>query len=298
MFVAVAAPSFASVTLPVESSSARPLTAHALLTPGANIACMVTRRISPAAGPAASHRPRTSRRTQPVCGVQFCHAGHWRRGWAGAALLSAVAPCAHAPCAHADPVPDTVSAPKAINLGSTSFFDGFGRTTEGWTLLEYGRFENLTRITTSQGSSNPLFKGTDIRVFVVQTQICYTSDWHPFGGDAVGISAMLPLAGFTSRFDQDSPVKLTNNGFGVGDLNIGPFYQSKYVMDAGKPVFAWRTQLSIIAPIGSVNDEKNINQGSGFWSINPYLAFTWLPLPKLEFSSRINYMYNFQTSAI
>jgi len=200
--------------------------------------------------------------------------------------------------AQAASLPNTVSPPKGINLGSTSFFDGFGRTVEGWTLLQYGRYENLTRITDYQGNNNPVFKGPTIQVFVAQTQLSYTSPWHPFGGDGVGVSALLPLADFTTHFDQASPVKLTNNGFGVGDLNIGPFYQSAYVMDAGRPVFAWRAQFSVIAPTGSVNEQRNINQGSGFWAIDPYVALTWVPLPRLEFSSRINYQYNFQTSTI
>jgi hypothetical protein len=210
-----------------------------------------------------------------------------------AALLWAVAPQARA-----DSLPDIVSPPKGINLGSTSFFDGFGRTTEGLTLLQYGRFENLTRITNYEGNSNPLFIGTDIKVFVTQTQLSYTSNWHPFGGDGVGVSAMLPLAAFSSHFDENSPVKLTNNGVGFGDLCIGPFYQSRYVIVDGRPVFAWRMQLSIIAPTGSVNEQRNINQGSGFWAINPFVALTWVPLPQIEFSSRINYQYNFQTSTI
>jgi len=213
--------------------------------------------------------------------------------WLTAALLAA-APLQ----AQAASLPNTVSPPKGINLGSTSFFDGFGRTTEGWTWLQYGRYEDLTRITNAQGHSNPLFKGTDIQAFVTQTQISYTSNWHPFGGDGVGVSALLPIADFSSHFDQNSPVKLTNNGFGVGDLNIGPFYQSKYYMEEGRPVFAWRTQLSVIAPTGSVNEHYNINQGSGFWAINPFVAVTWVPLPRIEFSTRINYQYNFQTTTI
>ncbi len=214
--------------------------------------------------------------------------------WAATALLSIVAPQAQA-----GSMPDTISPPKGINLGSTSFFDGFGRTTEGWTLLQYGRYEDLTSINNYQGNANPLFKGTHIQVFVAQTQISYTSNWHPFGGDGVGVSALLPFADFSSRFDQNSPVKLSNNGFGVGDLNVGPFYQSAYILDAaGRPVFAWRAQLSVVAPTGNVNGQKNLNQGSGAWAINPFVALTWVPLPRVEFSSRINYQYNTQTSTI
>jgi len=220
-------------------------------------------------------------------------APRWLRAavWVGAALLAVVAPQARA-----ESMPDTISPPKGINLGSTSFFDGFGRTVEGWTLLEYNRYEDLTRITDYDGKSSPLFKGTDIQVFVVQTQVSYTSNWHPFGGDGVGVSALLPVADFSSHFDQNSPVKLSNNGFGVGDLNIGPFYQSAYVMDGARPVFAWRAQLSVVAPTGNVDGQRNINQGSGAWAINPFIAITWVVLPQLELSTRINYQYNTQTS--
>ncbi len=195
-------------------------------------------------------------------------------------------------------LPETVGPPKGINLGSTSFFDGFGRTTEGWTWLQYGRYESLDRITGYQGNNSPLFKGTDIQVFVEQTQISWTSPWHPFGGDGAGISALLPMAAFSTHFASNSPVRLSNNDFGVGDLNIGPFYQSRYIMDGDRPVFAWRAQLSVVAPTGSVNTARNINQGSGFWQINPYVALTWVPLPDLEFSGRLNYQYNAQTSTI
>jgi len=193
-------------------------------------------------------------------------------------------------------LPDTVSPPKAINLGSTSFFDGFGRTDEGITWLQYARFEDLTRITDYQGNNNPLFKQPTIRAYVTQTQLSYISDWHPFGGDGVGVSALLPIAAFTTHFGDNSPVKLTDNASGIGDLNIGPVYQSRYYMEEGRPVFAWRTQWSVIAPIGTHNQQDNVNQGSGFWSFNPYVAVTWLPAPKIEISGRINYLYNVQTS--
>jgi hypothetical protein len=198
----------------------------------------------------------------------------------------------------AQALPVTVSAPKGINLGSTSFFDGMGRTTEGWTVLQYGRIEHLTRITDDDGNARANFKGTDIHVYLAQTQLAYTSPWHPLGGDGVGISALLPVAGFRTNFQPDSPAKLTHNAFGAGDLNIGPFYQSKFYQDAGRTVFAWRAQLSVYAPTGSVDTRVNINQGSGFWALNPFIAFTWLAAPRLELSGRINYQYNFSTTTI
>jgi hypothetical protein len=194
-------------------------------------------------------------------------------------------------------MPDTISPPKGGNYGSTSFFDGFGRTTEGFTLLQYGRYEDLNSINDAQGQPSPLFDGTHITVYVSLTQLSYTSDWHPFGGDAVGFSAALPLIDAQSSFAAMSPVKLTNNGFGVGDLVWGPTYQSRMYMRDGAAFFAWRAQLIICSPTGEVNEDHGINQGSGYWAVNPYVTFTVLPLPKVEISNRVNYQYNLQSSA-
>jgi hypothetical protein len=124
-------------------------------------------------------------------------------------------------------LPDTVAPPKAINLGSTSFFDGFSRTTEGWSWLQYARYEDLNRITDYQGHNSPYFQGTHIQVLAALTQFSYASDWHPFGGDGVGFSAAIPLIDFNTRFAVSSPVRLASNGFGIGDLVWGPIYQSR-----------------------------------------------------------------------
>lgn len=193
-------------------------------------------------------------------------------------------------------LPDTIDAPKGLNLGSTSFFDGFGRTSEGWTLLEYGRYESLRSIDDAAGDRSPYFLGTRITVYVALTQISYTSDWHPMGGDAVGFSAALPVIDFKSSFAPQSPVSLGNNGVNIGDLVWGPTYQSRMYESDGHPYFAWRAQLIVASPTGAVNETKNINQGSGFWAVNPYVTFTILPATRIEISNRLNYQYNLPSS--
>jgi hypothetical protein len=203
----------------------------------------------------------------------------------GAALLLAGT-------AHAQSVPDTISPPKALNLGSTSFFDGYGRTDEGFSLLEYGRYEDLNRITDVNGHDSPYFKGTSIQVFSELTQVVYTSGWHPFGGDAVGISAQVPLIKLSSSFAGDSPVKLNSNTFGIGDLVWGPSYQSRVYQRAGRPVLSFRLALMIMSPTGSFNRQDSINQSAGYWAINPYVAITYLPTQRLELTTRLNYQYN------
>jgi hypothetical protein len=193
-------------------------------------------------------------------------------------------------------LPDTIAPPKALNLGSTSYFDGFGRTTEGWTWLQYGRFEAIDRITDATGGNAPYFKGTSIPVFSALTQICYTSAWQPFGGDAVGFSVAAPLVSLNSHFAADSPVKLNNNGFGIGDAVWGPTYQSKVYTQDGRPVFSWRFQLIIMSPTGDFNKHDSINQGAGYWGINPYIAATVLPRDTVELSTRFNYQYNLRSA--
>jgi len=201
-----------------------------------------------------------------------------------------------APALAAAGVPDTIGVPKGGNYGSTSFFDGFGRTDEGLTLLEYGRYEDLNRINDYQGNPSPLFDGTHIAVYVSLTQLSYMSNWHPFGGDDVGFSAAIPLIDCTSGFAQNSPVKLTNDGFGIGDLVWGPIYQSKIFVRDGGAYFAWRAQLIILSPTGKADETRNINQGSGYWAVNPYVTFTYLPVARVEVSNRFNYQYNLQSS--
>jgi hypothetical protein len=56
--------------------------------------------------------------------------------------------------------------------------------------------------------------------------------------------------------------------------------------------------LCVTAPTGNLDRQVNINQGSGFWALNPLVAFTWLPLPNVEISGRLNYQYNFATSRL
>lgn len=193
--------------------------------------------------------------------------------------------------------PKTISPPGGLNLGSTSFFDGFGRESEGWSILQYERFEDLNTITGPTGQPVPYFKGTRIEVGVALTQLAYTTDWRPFGGH-FAFSAALPVVDFVrSSFSSDSPVKLANNGLGIGDLVWGPIYQSKVYTKRGRPSFVWRAQLIILSPTGEVNRTKDMNQGAGYWGINPYVAFSYLPTSKIEISNRLNYQYNFVSNA-
>jgi len=189
-----------------------------------------------------------------------------------------------------------------INLGSTSFFDGFGRNEEGFTYLAYLQYATSRSLKQDTGKDSPYFVHPKIDVFVMVNQLAYTLPEKLFNDTAhLGINFILPVVAFNTKFDAPSAtspvaVQLDDNNVGVGDLTFGPFMQFRPMISSGRPVFSQRVEFDVIAPIGKFNPNKDINQSSNFTSLNPYWAGTVLPLPHLELSARLNFLYNFATS--
>lgn len=209
---------------------------------------------------------------------------------------SAIGLAVSAAGASAASLPDTITTPKGLNLGSTSFFDGFGRQTPGFSFIEYDRYENVNEIDGPTGEPNPLFKDTQIRVYVALSQLIYTSP-YTFAGGHFAFSAALPVVDYAkSTFAPSSIVKLANNGTNIGDLVWGPIWQSPVYMKDGHPYFVWRVQFIISSPTGALNPKVSINQGVGYWALAPHIAASFTPTKKLEFSTRLNYQYNMQGS--
>ena len=197
--------------------------------------------------------------------------------------------------------------PAGINLGGTSFLDGFGRNEGGFTYiayLQYGRARRINGCNTlsnancDQGMPQPFFNDPSIDAFVWLNQLAYTVPNDLFGGAAhVGINFILPIIAFNTSFAPGPPypgVRLTDNGIGIGDLTFGPFIQFAPVMAGNRPVFSARFEADMIAPIGKYDPGIDINQGTNFASFVPNLAMTVMPLPHLEISARLNYLYNFK----
>ena len=189
-------------------------------------------------------------------------------------------------------VPDLVTEP-AVNLGNTSYYDGFGKFDGGWVIIDYARWQHLTSISDSKGNAVSALHNPDIEALSDVIQPVWVSPWHPFGA-GVGMTALLPLVDLSSSFTQPG-ANLRANGFALGDLPWGPFYQARPTTLFGH-VFSYRLEFDIISPTGGFDRTKDIDQSSRFWSINPYIAMTYLPAPGVELSTRIYYLYNFATS--
>jgi hypothetical protein len=187
--------------------------------------------------------------------------------------------------------------PAGLNLGSTSFFDGFGRNEEGFTYLVYAQYAAARSIMGNDGKALPFFTEPKIDAFVLVNQLAYTLPEKLFEDRAhLGVNFIVPFVAFGTSFIVRPPgvVALTHTGPGLGDLTFGPFMQFRPVMAGGRPVFSQRVEIDVIAPTGKYDPYKDISQGSGFTSLNPSWAATVLPLPHLEISARLNYLYNFK----
>jgi hypothetical protein len=202
--------------------------------------------------------------------------------------------------------------PAGINLGGTSFFDGFGRDSGGFTAIDYLVWTNSDRIngkepvpnteqTAKQASQrSPYFINPRFDIITHLRQIIYTLPYKIFNVAYAGVDFIVPFVGFMTSFEEKTAStagvgsKLTHNGIGIGDLTFGPMLQFRPVIVDGRPLFSNRIELDFIAPTGDYNPYKDLNQGANFTSFNPYWAGTIVPVPFIELSVRVNYLYNFK----
>jgi hypothetical protein len=143
--------------------------------------------------------------------------------------------------------------PAGINLGATSFYDGFGRNEEGFTYLVYAQYawsrqingddgNALTVCNAPQGCGGssgiaaiPVFKNPKLDVYVLVNQLAYTLPNKLFNDSAhLGINFILPFIVFDTNFDhtltaadvgKTLATEVRDNGAGFGDLSFGPFMQ-------------------------------------------------------------------------
>jgi hypothetical protein len=188
--------------------------------------------------------------------------------------------------------------PAGIDLGLTSFFDGFGKNEPGFVYLTYAFYQVGHQINDNSGNAQTIFGNPKINDFVWINQLALVSPETLFWGAAhVGLNVVwATIIAFDTDFSSASPApgfQLKDNGVGTGDLTTGMFLQFKPMFVGGRPVISHRVEFDVIAPIGSYDPLKDINQSSNFVSLAPYWAVTVLPVHRLEISARVTYLHNF-----
>lgn len=203
---------------------------------------------------------------------------------AGLALLPLLA-------GHALAQSPAVSQPGGLNLGVTSFYDGFSGP-PGWAWQSTVRYSSANKIVDSKGNASNVFTKPKIDSTVILNQLSYAMPTS-FGGWRPGFMVILPVVALRSSFGPGP--SLQDGGTGAGDMTVEASLQSEPVLNAGgAPLFVQRFTAAAMLPTGRYNENVDINQGSGYASFNPYWAATLFPAPRWEVSWRLHYLYNFK----
>ncbi len=188
------------------------------------------------------------------------------------------------------------------NLGLTNAMDG-AIPGPGLYAMSYGQFYFGNNIEVNGDIPEPLssiLHDTEITSLAALWQIAYISKLKLFGA-YLGWNIVIPVVvinseGPINNFIQTIPghpsdfTQIENTG-GIGDIITGPVIQWSNKKLFGKPFFH-RIELDVIVPSGKYSDNYLINPGSNIVTINPYYAFTWFPMKKIDFSMRIHYAWN------
>ena len=183
--------------------------------------------------------------------------------------------------------------PSGLNLGATSFFDGFGATQPGLTYIANLRYSRVNSFVDNSGNDVPNLKNPEVDVLTLVNQLAYTTGQSFFNNAAhLGFTGLIPFLHInTSESPGSQPALTSDDGF--GDVTVGAYLQFNPVIRGHRPIYSQRFELDVIAPTGRYSSSTLINPSSNFWSLNPYWAATWLPTPRTEVSWRLHYLYNF-----
>jgi hypothetical protein len=140
-------------------------------------------------------------------------------------LLVVMAPClalrAQIP---ASSIPALVQAPHGINLGNTSFFDGFSTLKPGVAVLNYFQYSHETSLTNSYGANSNTFDHPVLNSTNDIVQISWASPLS-LRGNRAGIDFILPVVGLSTSYGPNGGA-FDNNGTQLGDITAGPFVQA------------------------------------------------------------------------
>lgn len=176
----------------------------------------------------------------------------------------------------------------ALNLGFTSFLDGAPPAGPGFYFQEYVEYWNGDELKNAGGDNTGLMD--DLDAWVSLNQLLYQSDQPVLLGGKWGVDFILPIVSL--EVDEGPASPLNANHQGIGDILIGPYLQWDPIMGANGPIMLNRVEFQNLIPTGKYDDDHILNQGSNFYSLDPYWAATVFMGPKAEVSWRLHYLWN------
>jgi hypothetical protein len=168
----------------------------------------------------------------------------------------------------------------AVNLGDTSFEDGFG--VPGWLVQEFPDIYVANELRDDNGNEVPGSNG--LSTYTTTTHVAYVSTNRVLGG-WLALEGLETLADVALKIDGT-----TSRANGFADLEFGPGLQWA-PKKIGAGVFVHRLMFDLSVPTGSYSDKQPVNIGNHFVVLNPYYAATY-EISKIEFSARFHYLWN------
>ena len=180
------------------------------------------------------------------------------------------------------PIAAQVQLP-TVNLGFTSFEDGFAGP--GLLLEEFPDVYTSGTLKDSRGATVP---GSNTLTSISTTShIAYVSTKRLFGA-WIGGEILVPIVDVDVKLARgpDATVR------GFADPILGPLALQWAPKKVAHGIFVHRAVFDLTIPIGKYSDQRPVNIGNNFVTINPYYAFTCEWKRKVEVSSRLHYLWN------
>jgi hypothetical protein len=169
----------------------------------------------------------------------------------------------------------------AVNLGETSFKDGFA--SPGWILEEFPEGYIAGELRSANGTRIP--GQSRLVTYSTTTHVVFVSKKRVLGG-WLAAEVLQPLVDLDLRSANGTSSRVS----GFGDISVGPALQwaPKKIRNG---VFVHRFVPIVTVPTGTYSDQRAANIGNHFVVINPYYAVTY-ERKRIEFSARAHYLWN------
>jgi hypothetical protein len=188
--------------------------------------------------------------------------------------------------------------PGGLNLGFTTFLDGGPPAGPGFYFTQYFQYFRSNELMDSDGHELRLPTLTSVapgehhkvNTRVSLTQFIYQSTVEGPLGSKLGLDVIIPWVGLD--LSPSDSLALQDNGSGIGDILIGPYFQWDPVMGEKGPRFMQRVELQMIFPTGRYSNSKELNPGANHFYFNPYWSGTFFHTPRCTSSIRFHYLWN------
>ena len=170
-----------------------------------------------------------------------------------------------------------------VNLGDTNFQDAIAYP--GWLVEELFTYYRANQFNDYQGKERP--GSNRLTAMSAVTHVAWISNFKLLGG-FYGAEILVPLA----QLDFKTEFGPKDRDHGLGDISVSPFFIQWPEYKFFDMLFFQRLDLLFKLPTGDYSRHSAVNIGSNVYSFNPYYTFTLVPTSRLEFSSRLYYLWN------